>query len=197
MSKNAVEVPYFINETLPDDFTNVLGALLLAGWSYSIENTRDEHGTNRVKVTGFRPKMDGTQASTARPIQIVWEWSESNGWSVAADETGHPLKRPGSGGRMFQFVSPDQLVDTIGRNTSSWNLLPSFTQNEEEMRKAWDEQKKADRAERAKARKEERAAKRAAKGETKAIEAGTKPAKEAPAEPKVESGIVSEEVIEG
>lgn len=201
MSNKTVEA-YFVNETLPDDFTNVLGALLLAGWTYSVENTCDDQGTNRVKVSGFRPDKDGSPSTTSRPIQVVWEWTAENGWSVAADETGHPLKKPGSGGRMVQFVAPDKMVDTIGRGTHSWNLLPSF--DAEAVEKEWEEDKKAARAARAQQRKEQREAKRKAKSGTKAIEAGpteatAEPAEEEPveADPTPTSGVVSEEVIEG
>lgn len=201
MSNKTVEA-YFVNETLPDDFTNVLGALLLAGWTYSVENTCDDQGTNRVKVSGYRPERDGKPSTTARPIQVVWEWTAENGWAVAADQTGHPLKKPGAGGRMIQFVAPDKMVDTIGRGTRDWNLLPTF--DAEAVEKEWEEEKKAARAARAKQRKEQREAKRKAKSDAKAIEAGPTKATEEPAKDEAEAeaepttnGVVSEEVIEG
>lgn len=200
MSNDTVEA-YFINETLGDDFTNVLGALLLAGWTYSVENSCDDNGSNRVKISGHRTEKDGTPCSKSRPIQVVWERAIVKGeafWSVVAEETGHPLKKPGAGGRMIQFVAPDKMVDTIGRGASEWNLLPF---DRDELKAKVEEDKKAARE----ARKQQREANRKAKSDAKAIAAGPTKATEEPAAEEADkaepapatNGVVSEEVIEG
>ncbi|MFH8979192.1 hypothetical protein, partial [Streptomyces sp. NPDC017890] len=125
MSSKSTEayVPVFKTETLPDDFTNVLGAMLLMGWSYTVEHSVVNEVVARITVRAHKVKADGSPEGKAREIQLVWEHVGGE-WFCIAEQTGYLKKKIGADGAAIDFKSSDLLINYLGNHTAEWMFNP-------------------------------------------------------------------------
>ncbi len=125
MSSKSTEayVPVFKTETLPDDFTNVLGAMLLMGWSYTVEHSVVNEVVARITVRAHKVKADGSPEGKAREIQLVWEHVGGE-WFCIAEQTGYLKKKIGADGAAIDYKSSDLLINYLGNHTAEWMFNP-------------------------------------------------------------------------
>lgn len=121
MSKksNAEAEPMLATEKLAfnPDFGDVLGALMQAGWSYSIEHARINESVMRTIVTGSVIGVDGQPHPKARDIQIVWEYVDGE-WFCDRDKTG-TVRHTGKG-EVIEPKTADQLIIYAGKYAPEW-----------------------------------------------------------------------------
>lgn len=121
MSKksNAAPEPMLATEKLAlnPDFGDVLGALMMGGWSYSIEHARINESVVRMTVTANAIGDDGEPHPKAKDIQLVWEYVDGE-WFCTREETG-TVRHAGDGVKI-EPKNAEQLVIYIGKFASPW-----------------------------------------------------------------------------
>jgi hypothetical protein len=99
------------------DFGDVLGALMQAGWSYSIEHVRVNESVMRTIVIGNVVGNDGNPHPKAQDVQVVWEYVDGE-WFCDRDKTG--TVRHTTQGEKITPKTPDQLILHLGRFAPEW-----------------------------------------------------------------------------
>lgn len=120
MSENTTAyVPTFKTETLPDDFTNVLGAALLSGWGYQVEHSVHNEVVAKIVVLAYHSNVDGTASGKYRDIQLTWEHVGGE-WFCDAAGTGYVKKKVGDDGIAVDYKKSDLLVSYMGSHAAEW-----------------------------------------------------------------------------
>ena len=114
-----------VRESMPEDFTDVLGAMFLCGWNYSFDNYLIEEFVNRVELRAHRVDREGGYAADAnnKEVQLVWEYRGGE-WAVVKPETGLVKTSAKEGEKPLIPRNTDQIVDYIAKRTNDWDLVP-------------------------------------------------------------------------
>ena len=113
---------FLVNQKLPLAFTDLLGALLLGSWNYTIENSC-VLDVNRVDIYGFHVTELGEPSGRLKDLKVAWEY-RGDDWVLLTEETGFVRAEATKDGRHIDSRAVDRLVDYIGNNINDWAFLP-------------------------------------------------------------------------
>ncbi|GAA1482347.1 hypothetical protein GCM10009624_27870 [Gordonia sinesedis] len=90
---DAVNISAFVRVSMPDDFTDLLGALFACGFNYSMEN-RLVDGVLQLTLQGYHVNEDG-EPHGDRSVLSTWEYRDGE-WTSAPEATGlHRILKSG------------------------------------------------------------------------------------------------------
>lgn len=119
--QDMVNIDALKKATMPDDFADLLSALFISGFNYSIENRVVRESVNETMLTGYQVDESG-EAKGDYHVTARWEYLDGE-WFYEADKSGlaRTLK---SGELKLNHRTADQLVDYALGRINEWELAP-------------------------------------------------------------------------
>lgn len=121
MSKksDAVAEPMLVTEKLTQnvEFSDVLGATFLAGWSYTLTYEQVNESVVRATFLASKPGQDPGAKNAASDIQMVWELAGGE-WFCDRENTGYV--RYADSGVKITPKTFDLMITYLGKHFPDW-----------------------------------------------------------------------------